>query len=97
MPDDSKKDKWLYVAVEDPGGNEKFVGLYDKQADISYIPAFESKEDALTALVNLPRQEGKKYEVQAVLADILCEDARKNGFLVFLTDGDGKMRGQIEA
>lgn len=97
MPDDSKQDRWLYVAVENPGGDEKFVGLYDKQADISYIPAFESKEDALSALVNLPERGGRKYEVQAVLADILCEDARKNGFLVFLSDGNGKMRGQIEA
>jgi hypothetical protein len=96
MADADKKDDWLYVAVEDPGGNEKFVGLHDETAGVSYIPAFESKEEALTCLVNMPRRNGMKYEVQAVLLESLREDARNNGFLIFLSDGQGKVIKQIE-
>ena len=96
MTDISEKDKWLYVAVEDPGGNEKFLGFYDEKADVSYIPVFENKEDALTCLVNMPRKDNRKYEVQAVLLDILREDARNNGFLLFLTDSQGNVQKHIE-
>ncbi len=88
-------DKWLYVVVEDPGGDEKFVGLHDESSNVSYIPAFENKDDALSCLVNMPGRKNRKYEVQAVLLDLLCEDARTNGFLVFLSDGSGKVLERI--
>ena len=91
-----EKDKWLYVAIENPGGDEKILGLHDSNSDMSYIPAFESKEDALTCLVNMPRRENHKYEVQAFHLDFLRQDARNNGFLIFLTDGQGKILRQIE-
>lgn len=96
MTDVFAKDKWLYVAIEDPGGNEKFVGLHDKDSDISYIPAFENKEDALSCFINMPRRDNRKYEVQAVPFDLLCEDARRSGFLIFLSDGTGKVLKRIE-
>ena len=96
MTDLSEKDKWLYVAVEDPGGNEKFVGLYDEKLEISYIPAFETKEEALTCLVNMPGRGRRKYEVQAVLLDVLREDARNNGFLIFLSNGQGTVLKRID-
>jgi len=35
-----EKDTWLWVVVQDPGGNEMFLGQYDKKNDISFIPAF---------------------------------------------------------
>lgn len=95
MTNVDEKDRWIYVAVEDPGGNEKFVGLHDMDADVSYIPAFDTKEDALTCLVNMPRRNHRKYEVQAVLFDVLCEDARDNGFLIFMTDASGNVIEKI--
>lgn len=84
------------MVVEDPGGDEKFVGLHDEHLNVSYIPAFENKEDALSGLVNMPGRKNRKYEVQAVLLDLLCEDARNNGFLVFLSDGSGTVLERIE-
>lgn len=95
MTDRPKAEQWVYVAVEEPGGKERFVGLHDKKTDISYIPAFEKKEDALSCLVNMPRRK-KKYEVQAVMFDLLCRDARQNGFLIFMLDGEGKIVQRIE-
>ncbi|MFO8112988.1 MAG: hypothetical protein R6T92_10815 [Desulfosalsimonadaceae bacterium] len=95
MTNIDEKDRWIYVAVEDPGGEEKFVGLHDTDSNVSYIPAFETKEDALSCLVNMPRRHNRKYEVQAVLFDVLCEDARNNDFLIFLTDGSGKVLERI--
>ncbi len=96
MTDLNKKDKWLYVAVEDPGGNEKFVGFQDEKSGESYIPAFETKEEALSCMVNMPHKGNFKYEAQAVLFDLLCQDARNNGFRNFLTDGDGRVIKRIE-
>lgn len=95
MADGHEKDNWLYVAIEDPGGEEKFVGLHDENNDVSYIPAFESKEGALACLVNMPRRDNRKYEVQAVPLDILRDEARSNGFLIFLSDAEGKIVERI--
>ncbi|MCF8110537.1 MAG: hypothetical protein K9J85_03515 [Desulfobacteraceae bacterium] len=86
---------WVYVAVEDPGGDEKFLGLYDENKSISYIPAFREKETALACTLNLPRREGKKYEVQAIMLDHLAEDARRNGFMIFMLDAEGRILEQI--
>lgn len=94
--ENTQNESWIFVAVEDPGGNEKFMGLYDEKAGVSYIPAFREKEAALTCILNLPRREGKKYEVQAVMLDHLAEDARSNGFMIFMLDAQGRILEQIE-
>ncbi|MFP3980542.1 MAG: hypothetical protein ACLFUY_04045 [Desulfobacterales bacterium] len=91
-----ENDSWVYVAVEDPGGCEKFMGLYDEQSEISYIPAFHEKEAAMACLINLPRSPRKKYEVQAVMFEELAKDARNNGFLVFMLDAGGRILRQIQ-
>lgn len=91
----SQHPSWVYVAVEDPGGNEKYMGLHDESSDTSYIPAFSEKDDALACMYHFPRRPGKKYEVQAVLLEELAEDARKNGFMIFMLDGQGRILKQI--
>jgi TRAP-type mannitol/chloroaromatic compound transport system substrate-binding protein len=96
MNDSVHEDSWVYVAVENPGNDEKFMGFYDQQENISYIPAFHEKEAAMSCLINLPRTPGRKYEVQAVLADELAEDARKNGFMIFMTDAQGRILKKIK-
>ena len=95
MSNSVHEDSWLYVAVENPGNNEKFMGFHDHQEDISYIPAFQEKEAALSCLINLPRTPGKKYEVQAVLADELAKDAREHGFMIFILDAEGRILKKI--
>ena len=96
MNEQSEKTHWVYVAVVDPGANEKFMGMHDDKNDISYIPAFDSKEDAHACLINLPRTPGKKYEVQAVMFEELAEDARENGFHIFMIDAEGRIQKQIK-
>lgn len=96
MSEALENESWIYVAVEDPGGSEKFMGLYDEQSGISYIPAFHEKEAAMACLINLPRSPGKKYEVQAVMFEELAKDARNNGFLIFMLDAGGRILKQIQ-
>lgn len=96
MANQPEKESWVYVAVENPGGNESFVGLADEQSGIAYIPAFLTKDDAQACFINMPRQAGKKYEIQAVIFEDLARDASANGFLIFMTDRDGKILNKID-
>ena len=82
---------WIFVAIQDPGKNEHFLGLHHDQMDVAYIPAFLNKDDAQSCLINLPTKRGKKYEVQAVMYEDLAKDASKDGFLIFILDGDGNI------
>ncbi len=82
---------WVYVFVCDPGNNENFLGLYNEEKDVNFIPAFQSKEEANDCFLTLPREKGKKYELQAVHIEELQEIATKSGFAVTLVDSDGKV------
>ncbi len=61
------KDQWVWVIVQDPGGKEQFLGQHDQQENISFIPAFHSKEEAQQCFMNMACQKDRKYEVQAIL------------------------------
>lgn len=82
---------WVYVFVRDPGSDESFLGLYNEIEDLNLIPTFRSKEDANDCFLSLPREKGKKYELQAVHIDELNEDAVKSGFVVAMVDSEGKI------
>jgi hypothetical protein len=96
MEEQPDKAEWVFVAVENPGGDEHFVGYRDEKAEIAYIPAFLKKEEAQACFINLPREAGKKYEIQAVLFGDLVRDAAKNEFLVFILDSEGRIRQRID-
>lgn len=89
--DSTQAENWVYVFVCDPGIDESFLGLHDKEKNINFIPAFQSKDDANDCFLTLPREKGKKYELQAVHVEELHEDASKNGFAVALVDSEGKV------
>jgi hypothetical protein len=89
MEEKEKIEGWVYVVVCDPGKNEQFLGLYDKERKVDFIPAFESKDAANDCFLTLPKEKGKKYEIQAVLMDELTVEATKNGFIVAMVDNDG--------
>ncbi len=91
MAEKQNTEGWVYVVVCDPEKDESFLGLYDKEKDINYIPTFNSKESANDCFLTLPKEKGKKYEIQAVHIEELSEDASKNGFAVAMVDGDGKI------
>ena len=82
---------WLYVAVQKNGPNEQIVGQADNQLDISYIPAFKSKDAAQQAMFHLRLEKKKKYEIQAIIYEDLARHAAENGFLILVLDEDGKV------
>ncbi len=95
MKNKQGEDAWLWVVVQDPGGNEQFLGQHDQQADISFIPVFSNKESAQQGFLNLTRQPGHKYEVQAILREELLKDAATGGFMVFLLGENGEVLEKI--
>lgn len=84
---------WVYVFVCDPEKEESFLGLYDAEKDVQFIPAFRSKEEANDCFLNLPREKGKKYELQAVHLEELHAEAKKNNYLVAMVDQEGRIVG----
>ena len=91
MEEKEKIEGWVYVVVCDPGKNEQFFGLYSKEQKIDFIPAFASKEAANDCFLTLPKEKGRKYEIQAVHIEELNRDAVKNGFVVAMVDNDGNI------
>lgn len=88
----TEKDKnWVYVVVCEPEGSSSFLGLHDQEKKIDYIPVFETKENAQDCFLSLPREKGKKHEIQAVHIEELIVDAKNNGFEIAFVDGDGKI------
>jgi hypothetical protein len=88
-------DQWVWVVVEDPGGNEQFLGMEDGEKKESFIPAFLEKEEAQQGLSHLPRHKDKTYEVQAIRLDDLAFRAAQQGFQVFLLKGSGEIIEKI--
>jgi hypothetical protein len=91
MGEKEKIEGWVYVIVCDPGENEQFLGLIEKEKNVNFIPAFANKDAANDCFLTLPKEKGKKYEVQAIHIDELTEDATKNGFIVAMVDNDGNI------
>ena len=82
---------WLYVAVQKSAVNEQIVGQSDTESNVSYIPAFLSKESAQQAMFHLHLEKKKKYEVQAIIYEDLASHAAKGGFVIFVLDDDGNV------
>jgi len=90
-----QENPWVWVVVLDPGGNEQFLGQHYKEEDISFIPTFLEKDEALECLDHLTRDEEKKYEVQAIQYEELARDAVDHGFMLFILNGAGKVLEKI--
>ena len=87
---------WIWVVIQDPGENEYFLGQFDEKQNISFIPAFYQKEDALQCLIHLKTEKKKKYEVQAILFSELAKDAAQNNFMIFMLSEEGKIMESIK-
>jgi hypothetical protein len=90
------EDQWVWVVVQDPGGKEQFLGQQDQQENISFIPAFHTKEEAQQCFMSLARRKGRKYEVQAILHEELLKDAAADGFMIFLLNENGDVLEKIK-
>ena len=82
---------WLYVAIQKIGNDEQIVGQTDAEHDVSFIPAFLSKEAAQQAMFHLHLEKKGKYEVQAIIYEDLVRHAAEGGFLIFVLDEDGNI------
>lgn len=91
MTDKKEETGWVYVFVSDPGPSENFLGLYNNEKEINFIPAFQTKEEANDCFLTIPREKGKKYELQAVHVEEIYDIAKENGFVVAIVDADGKV------
>jgi hypothetical protein len=88
---------WLYVVIQKKGNNEQIVGQTDAEADVSFIPAFKSKEEAQQAMFHLHLEKKSKYEAQAIIYEDLARHARDGGFIIFVLDDEGKVIERLAA
>lgn len=90
-----KENTWVYAIVQDPGGNEHFLGQHDEKNNVSFIPFFLDKEEAELCLSGLVRKPGHKYEIQAILFEELKLFCAKGNTLLFLLNGSGEILDKI--
>jgi hypothetical protein len=83
--------QWVWVVVQDPGGNEQFLGQRDEEKGESFIPTFLEKDHAWQCLNLLAREKGHKYEVQAIRYEDLARRAADKGFMIFILNGTGEI------
>lgn len=91
MTEQKNSESWVYAFVCEPGANESFLGLNDQEKDLNLLPVFRTKEEAQDCYLELPREKGKKYELQAVHVEDIQEFAQKGGFTIAVLDGSGRL------
>ncbi len=85
------KEKWVYVIIQNPGVDEQIVGMHDKETEFDFIPAFMEKETAEECFINMDRERGVKYEVQAIIFEELESYASENNFQIFFLNKQGEI------
>lgn len=90
-----KEDSWVWVVVQNPDKNEQLLGQHDKEGDISYIPTFLEKDEALKCYNLLTLEKSQKYEVQAIIYEDLTRQASENGFMLFILNGSGEVLDKV--
>lgn len=88
-------DQWIWVVVQDPGGNEQFLGQRDDEKGISFIPVWLEKDAAEEGMRLLARIPGARYEAQAIQYETLAPKAKEEGFHLVLLDASGRVLEQI--
>ena len=91
----AEQNPWVWVAIQDPGGNEQILGQHDRESNIDFIPAFLEKDDASQALPHLIQETGKTYEIQTIRFNELARQARENGFVLFILNAAGHILEKI--
>ncbi len=89
------ENSWVWVVIQDPGGNEQLLGQHDEENDISFIPTFLEKDEALKCYNSLVLDKGQKYEIQAIIYEELTEQAFENGFMLFILNGSGELLDKV--
>jgi hypothetical protein len=84
-------ESWIYVPVQNPGGDERITGQYDDHLGISYIPSFLDRDSAQQGLLNIAKERGARYEIQAILFEELLRAAAMDAFFIFVLDHTGRI------
>ncbi len=82
---------WVYVIVCEPGKDESLLGLNDSKTGENFIPTFKKKHGAESCFLSLPKEPGKKYEVQAIHIEELTKNCEENGFAIAMIDEQGNI------
>lgn len=96
MSDAETETGWIWVWIQDPGQNDQIVGQHYPEDDISFIPAFADKDAAQKCYHKLAKDEGSKYEAQAIHYHELVKEASKNDFLIFMLNEEGEILKKID-
>ena len=91
------KHQWIYLVVQDPETNPQYLGQHDDEGDISFIPIFLEKEDALMCINLMARDKHQKYEVQAVMYEQVTDHAATGGFHIYVLNKNGEIVEKIDA
>lgn len=91
MTKEIKATSWVYVLVQNPGGDEQIVGQKDSDNDIAFIPLFLDRDSAMQGVMHMAKEKGKKFEIQAIIYEDLANYAAGGGFILFVLDGDGRV------
>ncbi|MFC1885529.1 hypothetical protein ACFLZM_00515 [Thermodesulfobacteriota bacterium] len=91
----TRENPWVWIVVQDADGDSQFMGLQDQETDIGFIPIFLTKEEALDCYMQMPRKKGHRYEVQAIQYNDLARQTADTGFMLFMLDGEGKVREKL--
>ena len=89
-----KKDNntnWVWVFVKEGKEKDNFLGQYSEKLNTSFIPCFNSKEDALKCYNLLVKENNVKYDVQAIDRNFLKELLNKKDFTILVLDETGKI------
>ena len=97
IPDPQAAKEWIYVIVRNPESPvANFMAYEDEKTLQTFIPSFETKEEAQQCFLIMPKDVMKdKYEVQAILKEDLLAQAQKNDYLVYLLDDRSKIKRQL--
>jgi dolichyl-phosphate-mannose--protein O-mannosyl transferase len=89
------ENRWVWVLIQSKNGQEEIVGQHYEGEDISFIPAFLNKDDAMMSYNNFTLAPDSKAEVQAIRYKGLTAQASQNGFLIFILNGKGEILDKV--
>ena len=90
-----KPDSWIWAIVQNPGKKESFLGQHDTTNDIRFVPAFYDKESATRCLNSFITDKSLEYEAQAVILEDLLNYTKKQGFIIFILNNEGKILDKL--
>ncbi|MFH0728865.1 MAG: hypothetical protein V2B19_21330 [Pseudomonadota bacterium] len=90
-----REDQWVWIIVYGQDGNEQMLGQHDSEADISFIPCFLTKEEAVNGLGHLKKDKSLTYSMQAILHEDLKRYAKDNAMMVFVLKPSGEILERV--